>query len=166
MIEKGEFRQDLYYRLNVITITIPPLRERKEDIPNLSLSLLKKINRQLQCGVEGISQEAMYLLREYNWPGNVRELENVLERAVNLIDDEISIQPWHLPPLLKLNNKPGSDREEVGEGLSGVLVEAEKEAICKALEASGGNRSKAAKLLGIHRSGLYQKLQKYNIKTP
>ncbi|HMM21121.1 MAG TPA: sigma-54-dependent Fis family transcriptional regulator [Selenomonadales bacterium] len=164
MIEKGEFRQDLYYRLNVITITIPPLRERREDIASLSLALLKKINSQLQCGVEGVSPEAMHLLREYNWPGNVRELENVLERAVNLIDDEVSIQPWHLPPLLKQGNKAGSDRAEMSEGLSGVLVEAEKEAICKALEAAGGNRSKAAKLLGIHRSGLYQKLQKYHIK--
>ena len=162
LIEKGEFRQDLYYRLNIIAIHIPPLRERKEDIPALCQALLDKINRQLHYGVEGVSQGAMSLLQEYNWPGNVRELENVLERAVNLIDDEALIEQHHLPPLLKkaVKSKETLEKEK---DLAGILFDTEKQAIYKALEAAGGNRSKAAKLLGIHRSGFYQKLQKYNI---
>lgn len=162
MIEQGRFRQDLYYRLNIITLLIPPLRERKEDIPMLCTALLQKINSQVQYGVEGISPEVMYLLAEYNWPGNVRELENILERAVNLMDDDTFIQPEHLPPLLKKHYKP-KETEETDKDLAGILGDTEKQAIYRALEAAGGNKSKAAKLLGIHRSGFYQKLQKYNI---
>ena len=162
MIERGEFRQDLYYRLNIITILIPPLRERKEDIPMLCTALLTKINSQFQYGVEGVSPAVMRILAEYNWPGNVRELENVLERAVNLMENETLIEPHHLPPLLKKTHKP-KETEEKDQDLAGILCDTEKQAIYKALEAAGGNKSKAAKLLGIHRSGFYQKLQKYNI---
>lgn len=162
MIENGEFRQDLYYRLNIITILIPPLRERKEDIPMLCATLLNKINSQFQYGVEGVSPSAMKLLTDYNWPGNVRELENVLERAVNLMDNDTFIESQHLPPLLKKTHK-SQETEEKDKNLAGILGDTEKEAIYKALEAAGGNKSKAAKLLGIHRSGFYQKLQKYNI---
>lgn len=164
MIEQGTFRQDLYYRLNIITLLISPLRERKEDIPVLCTTLLNKINSQFDYGVEGVSAEAMALLMEYNWPGNVRELENVLERAVNLVDEENLIETKHLPPLLKKRYKPQVvDAKTQDRHLAGIMDEAEKAAIYKALEAAGGNKSKAAKLLGIHRSGFYQKLQKYNI---
>ena len=163
MIERGEFRQDLYYRLNIINILIPPLRERKEDIPMLCATLLAKINSQFQYEVTGVSQEVMQLLLEYNWPGNVRELENVLERAVNVVDDETVLEPYHLPPLLKKMYK-NKESEEKEHDLAGIIGDTEKQAIYKALEAAGGNKSKAAKLLGIHRSGFYQKLQKYNIK--
>ncbi len=164
MIERGEFRQDLYYRLNIITLVIPPLRERKEDIPALCATLLKKINNHFDYGVDEVSPEAMAVLTEYNWPGNVRELENVLERAVNLVDEETMIFPQHLPPLVKkaYKSKEGPDKD-TEQKLSSVIDDAEKQAICKALEAAGGNKSKAAKLLGIHRSGFYQKLQKYNL---
>jgi PAS domain S-box-containing protein len=162
MITRGEFRQDLYYRLNVITIHIPPLRERTEDIPVLCQALLHKICAQLGCGVEGIAPGAMELLMQYKWPGNIREMENVLERAVNLIDDEMVILPEHLPPQLRKCHRP-KETLEAGRDLTETLYEAERQAILKALEAAGGNRSKAAKILGVHRSGLYQKLQKYNI---
>ncbi|MCX7781310.1 MAG: sigma-54-dependent Fis family transcriptional regulator [Negativicutes bacterium] len=165
MIERGEFRQDLYYRLNVITLHIPPLRERKEDIPELGKALLAKISAQLGCQIEGIAPETMELLLTYPWPGNIREMENVLERAVNLIDDETYILPEHLPPGLRKLYKPRAEISlEAGRDLNEMMFEAEKQALLKALEAAGGNRSKAAKLLGIHRSGLYQKMQKYNIR--
>ena len=171
MMSSGQFRQDLYYRLNIISLHIPPLRERREDIPELCQALLRKINRELHFGLEGISPEAMNLLSEYDWPGNVRELENVLERAVNLMDDESFILPEHLPPGLKramrataaLAENHEEDSQNTSE-LAGIIVEAEKQAIYKALETAGGNKSRAAKILGIHRSGFYQKLQKYSIK--
>ncbi|VBB06694.1 fis bacterial regulatory protein hth signature [Lucifera butyrica] len=163
MIEQGQFRQDLYYRLNIIPIHIPPLRERREDIPALCQFLLHKISEQAPNQAEGVSDDAMEYILNYDWPGNVRELENVLERAVNLMDeDEQMIIPEHLPQICKKSRK----KQTLGIGvanLSDMVDNAEKQAICQALEAAGGNKSKAAKLLGIHRSGFYQKLQKYNI---
>lgn len=163
MIERGAFRQDLYYRLNIMNIVIPPLRERKEDIPMICATLLNKMNKLSQYEVEGISSEAMSLLTGYSWPGNVRELENILERAINLIDEESLIEPQHLPSLFRKIHKT-TESEDKEQKLAGIIGDTEKQAIYKALEAAGGNKSKAAKLLGIHRSGFYQKLQKYNIK--
>lgn len=164
MVSKGLFRQDLYYRLNIITLDIPLLRERKEDIPMIAQALLAKVNIRVQHFVEGISPEAMNLLIDYDWPGNVRELENVLERAVNLIDDEVEIMPVHLPPVFKkLYQQKKTGQIDNTKQLAGIVAETEKQAIYKALDASGGNRSKAAQLLGIQRSAFYQKLQKYGI---
>ncbi|MDF2634534.1 MAG: modulated sigma54 specific transcriptional regulator, Fis family [Pelosinus sp.] len=164
MIEQGQFRQDLYYRLDIISLAIPPLRERTEDIPLLCDMLLKKINKRVQHYVEGIAPATLKLLMAYKWPGNVRELENVLERALNLMDDnEVLIAPEHLPPVVKKMNKV-KEPIEVSENLAEMLDDTEKQAILKVLEEAGGNKSKAAKLLGIHRSGFYQKLQKHNIK--
>lgn len=164
MIERGEFRQDLYYRLNIISLQIPPLRERMEDIPLLVTTLLKKINNQTPHWVEGVSPEALAFLMEYAWPGNVRELENILERAVNLMDEEAFILPEHLPPVLKKQHKM-KDSEEGGKHLAGIMGDTEKQAIYRALEAAGGNKSRAAQILGIHRSGFYQKLKKYDMKV-
>ncbi|MBC8015715.1 MAG: sigma 54-interacting transcriptional regulator [Sporomusaceae bacterium] len=164
MIEDGEFRHDLYYRLNIISLTISPLRERVEDISMLCTMLLKKINKQTPHSIEGVSAAALQLLMNYAWPGNVRELENILERAINLMDDdEFLITPECLPPVLKKINKV-KDQEEIGDNLSGLLGDTEKQAIIKALEAAGGNKSEAAKILGIHRSGFYQKMRKYKIQ--
>jgi PAS domain S-box-containing protein len=164
MIERGEFRQDLYYRLNIISLQIPPLRERKEDIPILSSTLLKKINNQTPHWVEGVSPDAMEILMEYSWPGNVRELENILERAINLMDEEALITPDNLPPVLKKQHK-SKDLDEGGKHLAGIIGDTEKQAIYRALEAAGGNKSKAAQILGIHRSGFYQKLKKYGLSV-
>lgn len=164
MIEEGKFRQDLYYRLNIISLNISPLRERVDDIAMLCIMLLKKINKQTPHCVEGVSATALQLLMNYPWPGNVRELENMLERAINLMDDdEFLINPENLPPVLKKVSKV-KDKGESEEHLSGLLGDTERQAILKALEAAGGNKSEAAKLLGIHRSGFYQKMKKYNIK--
>ncbi|CVK18992.1 sigma-54 interaction domain-containing protein [Sporomusa sphaeroides] len=165
MIEQNQFRQDLYYRLNIFTLQIPPLRERTEDIPLLCQMLLKKIRNQIEHWVEGVTPEAMALLMQYNWPGNVRELENVLERVINLMDDETMIAPEHLPSMLKKLNRTTA-KDEDGDGaheLADIKDDAEKQAIMRALTAAEGNKSKAARLLGIHRSGFYQKLQKYNL---
>lgn len=162
MIENGEFRQDLYYRLNIISLHIPPLRERLEDIPALCHSLLKKIHKRTPHTVEGISPDTMSYLLRYNWPGNVRELENVLERAVNLMDEEQFILPEYLPSAIKKQSRLQESSDSLKD-LAGIRFEAEKQAIIKAIEAADGNRSQAAKLLGIHRSGFYQKLKKYHI---
>ena len=165
MMSQGTFRQDLYYRLNIIALHIPPLRERREDLPELCEALLGKINRGLQFDVDGISKEAMILLSEYDWPGNVRELENILERSVNMMDEVGDILPEHLPPTMRRSiNKTETMNHETAHELAGIMEDAEKQAIYKALETAGGNRSQAAKILGIHRSGFYQKLSKYQIK--
>lgn len=165
MMEKGSFRQDLYYRLNIITLHIPPLRERPEDIPELCEALLYKITKESQFDLDGISTEAMELLMGYDWPGNIRELENVLERSVNLMDETGKIMPEHLPPAMRRGiTHKATTKKEMAQELAGIMEDAEKEAIYKALEAAGGNRSLAAKMLGIHRSGFYQKLSKYQIK--
>lgn len=165
MMSLGTFRQDLYYRLNIIALHIPPLRERREDLPELCEALLRKINRTLQFDVDNVSKEAMLLLAEYDWPGNVRELENVLERSVNLMDEIGDILPEHLPPTMRRPvNKMAPLNHEDAKELAGIMEDAEKQAIYKALETAGGNRSQAAKILGIHRSGFYQKLSKYQIK--
>jgi PAS domain S-box-containing protein len=164
MIEQNHFRQDLYYRLNVFTLSIPPLRERLDDIPALCEILLKKINSQVEHWVEAISPAALELLMKYNWPGNVRELENVLERTINLMDDETIIYPEHLPPILKKNQIAlSAEDNSVAFDLEMVVNKAEQQAMKRALTASGGNKTKAAKLLGVHRSAFYQKMRKYNM---
>ena len=160
LVKEGSFRYDLYYRLNIISLNIPPLRERYEDIPLLCNVLLQKINSTINSSVSGISPAVMKLFTEYRWPGNVRELENVLERAVNLIDDEEFIILEHLPPTLKKSYKA---KEELSSDIYSIRENAERQAICKALEAMDGNKSKAAQLLGLHRSGFYKRLKKYNI---
>lgn len=164
MIARGEFRQDLYYRLNIIALNIPPLRERIEDIPLLCEALLEKIRTRVSHIVESISPEAMQIIMNYSWPGNVRELENVLERAVNFIDGENAILPEHLPPILR-NEKKIDNFIYQNKELATILDDVEKKAIVNALQVAEGNKTKAAKILGIHRSGFYQKLQKYNISV-
>ena len=162
MIAAGEFRQDLYYRLNIISLHMPPLRERREDLPLLCHALIEKLNEQMPIFVEGITAEAMALLMQYDWPGNVRELENILERALNMIDEEHYIEAVHLPVFLRKNG--GRSEEEPDKpDLESIVANAEKQAMIKALEAANGNKSKAAQLLGIHRSGFYQKLAKYGL---
>ncbi|MDW7685028.1 MAG: sigma-54-dependent Fis family transcriptional regulator [Bacillota bacterium] len=170
MIEKGEFRQDLYYRLNVLKIEIPPLRELKEDIELLSEKILTELNEELGTGIQGISADVISILRSHSWPGNIRELKNVLERAVNICKSN-RIQKKHLPIYLLDQAQVDKKVREVLElqdgevySLEGVLASAEKLAIERALKKTQNNRKKAAELLGIHRSGLYQKMTRYNLK--
>jgi PAS domain S-box-containing protein len=161
MVEKGEFREDLYYRLNVMTITIPPLRERPEDLELLVEHLMTKICEQVGNYVTGLSPQAMKQIASHGWPGNVRELENVLERAVNLADYGKEIQINHLPLYLKKSEASihsGGKRE-----LKDILEEAEKDAIIDCLKNTAGNRTETARILNISRSGLYEKIWKYGI---
>jgi two-component system NtrC family response regulator len=152
-LRDGSFREDLYYRINVFPIYLPPLRERKEDIPDLVEYFLRKLNAS-----NGVSAAAMERLMEYRWPGNVRELENVIERAVIIAGDrDIGIEdlPAHIrqTPLVPVNIDIPDD------GIS--LEEVERSLIQRALAKAGGNKSRAAKLLGITRRKLYSMLERF-----
>lgn len=159
-VEKGLFREDLFYRLHVMTIRIPPLRERQGDIPLLVNGLLSKITEQIGKYVIGIEPEAMTCLCEYHWPGNIRELENVLERAINMTEGDF-IEVKHLP--IHMTNNVQKVVLGPIQPLRDLLDQVEKQALIQALEESGGNRVKAAKALGIGRSSFYEKLEKYHL---
>ncbi|MFZ5645308.1 MAG: sigma-54 interaction domain-containing protein [Bacillota bacterium] len=161
MTGAGLFRLDLYYRLNVVLLYTPPLRNRKEDIPLLTEYLIKSLNEGLGTATRGVSPETLQLFEKYDWPGNIRELKNLLEQAINLSDAQY-LTSEDFPILIK-RLKRQSARASV-KYLSVAIEEAEKEILMAALEKSGNNRSDAAKLLNIHRSVLYRKLEKYNIK--
>jgi len=160
MVALGEFRQDLYYRLNVFIITIPALHERQEDILPLSSHLLVKFQRELGSNVCGLERKVQHLFQQYHWPGNVRELQNVIERAVNVADGEL-ITLEDLP--LYLSDFEKSQGEHPLQPLAVELAEAERRAILKALKTTRGNKVQAAELLGIHRANLYRKLERYGI---
>lgn len=160
MILEGKFREDLYYRLNVMTLEIPPLRERYGDVEELVAVLLKKLSNQLGKYVSSISDNAMECIMGHNWPGNVRELENVLERAINLTDLD-TILPVHLPVYLTQGTKRVLDGPV--RPLKEIIEDAEKEAILRCLEYTDGNKLKTSKLLDISRSSLYDKMERYGI---
>lgn len=161
LIEQGQFRQDLYYRLNVVTLNVPPLRERKEDIRLLVERFIEKYNKQFGLKVTRLSPQVWDLFLTYHWPGNVRELENVMERAFNVVEGQ-QIELNHLPPYLH----QGSEKSGLVDGtpLPELLAKIEEKAIREALEMSGGNRAQAAKLLGITRAWLYNRLKYYGIE--
>jgi len=160
-VKEGRFREDLFYRLNVVPVSLPPLRERKEDIPALAAYFFALYRDKNHKELRDISGKAMDLLTRYDWPGNIRELENSIERAVILARGEI-IAPADLPPIIQALSK---DRELQGLNLpSGIsLQEVEKVLILKTLEDTGGNRSRAAEILGINRRTLQNKLKEYGI---
>ena len=155
-IEKGEFRSDLYYRLNMITIHVPPLKDRKSDIPKLAEHFLKKYSDAHKPQVRAISRNAMELLMLYNWPGNVRELNNYIGRAVFLAEGDV-ILPKHLPQELREENQKFSTEITVGMTLKDI----EKELILKTLEAFGGNRTKTAETVGISLRTLHSRLKEW-----
>jgi DNA-binding NtrC family response regulator len=156
----GKFRDDLYYRLNVVSFRIPPLRERKEDIPLLSQYFLNQYNIEYNKSINLISVDTIEYLMAYNWPGNVRELKNTIERAVAIADemDDI-ILPRHLP--LNILGVDNCRKEEQKEILT--LMECEKYHIVNTLKKVDGNKTTAAKLLNINRQTLYNKIKQYNI---
>lgn len=156
LTNSGGFRQDLFYRLNVINITIPPLRERREDIPELSKYFLKKYSRKLSKAISDFTPEATDLLIRYGWPGNVRELENVIERAVILCDSE-KIGQENLP----INVTYSECKTDAYSSLDNI----EKDHIIKVLKEADGNQSKASQVLGIDRKTLYLKLKKYGVNS-
>jgi PAS domain S-box-containing protein len=159
-VEEGNFRKDLYYRLNVIPIQIPPLRERKEDIPTIAEHLIQTLNKDLGTNVTKISPEILNILENYDWPGNIRELSNILERILYSIDGD-TIQIQHLPIFLQ-SMSAGSMKLQPTL-LRRLREDMEKEALIQAIRISKDNKNKAAKLLGIHRTALYKKMKKLNI---
>ncbi len=161
-IKKGRFREDLYYRLNVIPIKVPPLRERRADIELLAGFFLERYSRRYSKKLQGISPRAMELLLAYHWPGNVRELENVMERAVILEDKEV-ITPESLPILKEKEYKETKDRDYPTLSIKKAEEELEKRLIKRALEITGGNRTKAAKLLEISHRALLYKIKNYGL---
>jgi transcriptional regulator with PAS, ATPase and Fis domain len=162
-IANGEFREDLYYRLNVIGFHLPPLREHPEDIPPLAEKFIRKYNRLLRGGITGVSEKVMEVLGNYHWPGNIRELENVIERAVNYARSGV-IQQAHLPSYLCSTLEPvtvqGTFEKDTYQN---KLIETEKEMILSAIQKAGGNKTRAAKLLNLSRSRLYVKMKRYGI---
>ena len=152
-VQEKTFREDLYYRLNVVPIRVPPLRERRGDIPILVDHFVDLYCRKVGVRRKRMAEEAMELLERHDWPGNVRELENAMERAV-ILQDETVIGPLDLPAKVcqqKAGRRPGT------------LEDREKETILRILEETGGNKTQAAKILGIHPSTLYRKLKGYGI---
>ena len=165
-VKKGNFREDLYYRLNVVKAIIPPLRDRREDIPLLIRHFINKYTQGPEAPghVTGVSKKATQLLCDYTWKGNVRELENIIERSVILANGE-SITPSDLPPQVRETSGRTLELDGIpeGAGLSETLAAVEKRMILRAMEISGNVQTKAAKLLGIGKSGLNQKLKKYHL---
>ncbi len=157
LVEQGKFRDDLFYRINVITITIPPLRDRKEDIPLLITHFLTKYNMETGKKIEKISEGALNMLMDYHWPGNVRELENTIEHAVVVTEGNM-IMHQALPDLFKKQNFIQFDSKK-------SLDEMEKQHIIQVLKEHHGNISRTAEVLGINRVTLYRKIKEYNIQT-
>ena len=171
LVEQGRFRSDLFYRLHVLPIHIPPLRERREDIPFLLTALLNKLNKEYSRHVEGITEEALALFRSGHWPGNVREMENLLGRAViNMQPGERTVRADHLPPQVSSftgrSAECGETVASFGEG--GGLAEAhaawEKALLRRTMHVVHGNRTRAAKLLQLSVRQLYNKLKRYGIE--
>ena len=160
-IKEGRFREDLFYRLNVIPIHLPPVRERKEDIPALANHFLSLYREKNKKEIKEISPKALDLLIRHDWPGNIRELENCLERAVIVARGEL-IAPADLPPAIQ-NLPAGKEDAEIPFPAGISLQEAEKALILKTLEDAGGNRSRAAEILGINRRTLQMKLKEYGM---
>jgi DNA-binding NtrC family response regulator len=160
-LEEGVLREDLYYRLNVILLQVPPLRERMDDVPILAMHFLRKYAAREGAPTVGITDEALELLLSYSWPGNVRELENAVERGVVLGHAE-KLRPQDLPPQV---HRRGDDQHPLVPAHL-TLEEMEKLAIVQALRLTGGNKSEAAERLGIHRTSLYDKMRRYGITDP
>ena len=164
MVNDGIFRLDLYYRLNVISIKIPPLRERRTDILPLVNHFIKKFSSENNKEIEGISKEAMDILLKYDYPGNVRELENIIQRSVVLSRNKI-LTTGDLPIYMKSIKSEGDlNIEKVRISLDNAVEELERKLISDALRQSDGNQTKAAKYLGISERNLRYKLKKYNMK--
>jgi transcriptional regulator with PAS, ATPase and Fis domain len=162
--EEGKFREDLFYRINVVSVRLPPLRERREDIMPLTKYFLQKYNEEFHKNFRQISKEVENFLKEYDWPGNIRELRNVIERAMILGEGETLLM-GHLP--IEIFTQPATE----GGGVEGIrippgglsLEKVEEALVRQALKMTKGNQTKAAKLLDISRDALRYRMQKFGI---
>ena len=161
-VAAGRFRADLFYRLHVLTLAVPPLRERIEDIPLLSAYFLIRLSRRDQAPVRGIREEALTALMDHAWPGNIRELMGALERACHALDGE----GWVAGGSLGLSFAGGALVRDRGENLKGRTRAYEAELIRSAIESHGGNKAHAARSLGLTRQGLWKKLRRLNESDP
>ena len=160
MVKEGAFREDLYYRLNVVTLTIPPLRERLADVPELVQHFMASTCRELRIPCKPMSSNAVEILQQYDWPGNVRQLQNVVEFLANTVESD-TIMPQHLPLSVRMHaHEPQPAQCSL---LAALVEDVEREAIRNALRATDGNKRQAARRLGVQRSSLYAKLRKYGI---
>ena len=169
LVREGRFREDLYFRLNVLPIHIPSLKERREDIPLLLDHFVNLYKTRFNKDIEGFSEEAMDILMGHSWPGNVRELENVVQRAIILAKERV-IQEWGLPPEIRRQKKESSlDLEKLetnlplNETVEMIVAEVEKKLIAQALDEVDWKREKAASLLGTSLKTLYNKMKKYGL---
>ncbi|GIX47043.1 MAG: acetoacetate metabolism regulatory protein AtoC [Candidatus Tectimicrobiota bacterium] len=166
LVARNQFREDLYYRLNVIPIHVPPLRERKSDIPLLVTHFIERFNAEKRRQIQGITPEALQVLMNYDWPGNVRELENAIERAVILKGSGL-ITPADLPPKLAQGVSgdffPVIDIPDEGLDFEGVMQAFERQLLTKALQKTHGVKSKAAELLHMNRTTLVEKVKKLRL---
>jgi nitrogen regulation protein NR(I) len=178
-IEAGRFRKDLYYRLAVVPIMLPALRERRSDVPMLARHFLEKYNRKLNKRIEGIAEDAMALLQSYPWPGNIRELENLMERVLLFADGPLitvrdlpepvrqgsALPPAGAPsPALHATETPGAGEGGLKDIIRMKAAELERDLIAKALEETGGNVTRAAKLLQISRKSLQTKMKEFGLR--
>ena len=166
MVNEKQFREDLYYRLNIIPLHVPPLRERKEDIPLLLSSMLEETCGRNNLAHKQFTSQATTKLMEYDWPGNIREMMNIVEQLVHLVDKE-ELDLEDLPKEFHRSNETEREENAGSSSFSYSLKEhkrnEEREIIIQALAEEHGNKSKTAERLGIHRSTLYEKLKKFNI---
>jgi len=161
-VKQGRFREDLYYRLNVMQIVLPPLRERSSDVPPLVTYYIDVFNREFKKQVRGATPEAMELLKAYRWPGNVRELRNAVERAMLLTEGE-----WLTGDALPLSNDRASTARTMALPEEGVSLETlERELVKQALRRTGGNQTKAATLLGLNRDQIRYRIEKFGLDKP
>jgi DNA-binding NtrC family response regulator len=161
MVEQGLFREDLYYRLNVVQLHVPPLRERRDDIPLLASHFLRRFSEQFQKNVVRMSRSVMHSLQEHSWPGNVRELENVVQRAVALADGS-TIELWHLPAMLQENFVTPTPIELSYEG---EVRDFKRRLIIRTLNQCGGSKTRAARNLGVARNYLHRLINQYQIRS-
>jgi len=161
----GSFREDLFYRLQVVNIHLPPLRERMDDLPELIRVLLARINDDLRSGVTGISLDVLACLEGYHWPGNVRELENLLMKAVALCPGKV-VTPELLPTGLCAGGGPADSAEKGPVHVLGSLEEMEKAHVARVLAATGWHRGQACDILGVSRPRLRRMMRQYGLEPP
>jgi PAS domain S-box-containing protein len=161
-VKEGTFREDLFYRLNVITLKVPPLRDRREDMPELVYLLLKELAAVHGKKISGVNPRVMLAFMDYHWPGNVRELRNVLERLV-ILEEEETIGEDNLPEFLTIDPRPSGSAAGGGVSLAEATGRAERKMILEALSRASGNKAEAARMLGVPRSSLYYRMKALGI---
>lgn len=166
LVQKGVFRDDLFYRINVVRLSLPPLRRRKEDIPLLTEHFIRKFNRLNNTEIQGVSPQALTLLMSHDYPGNIRELENIIEYATVICKDRL-IGTEHLPKSIRRQKEAGGDDEQsLHDDKEYSFEEMERQFILETLRQNNWNRTLAARQMGIHPSTLWRKIKKLNIQAP